>query len=993
MRATTPRTRRTWTALIAAAATATLPGAVLATASPLGQEALALTRSGSAAGSLEAQEATDPPVLLATGSVELQARLDGSSLSAGFTDTSDPEGPVRYGPAEAALHVPAAAETVQPPHHPFPADPGDAVWTLPAAGAEGLPRVALSTRGVDRAEVTGRVGLGLETLSGPGEVAVFVTATGDRPPSAVRWNSRDGLPDVHEYPPDRDERLTWSFSAEGTYCLGVRTTATPGSGAEVTGLDVLTVVVGDVSPGEVRTCGADQPAPEDPVLVLDRGHVDAVYPRLVDDELRLQLRDGTRLHDDEEVMREFDDVVLHAGTASRTTIPEGSVADWLGRPAGDPMWLLPQTSRPDVLWAGWGSDIRWHEEVVLGSLDWRLDHVTGPGNLAMYLSSAARDGAPPVFVSRGGSPNVRMMSVPAHTHANWAFTEEGVYCLTFSASGTLLDGRTVSDRQRLTLAVGDVAAEEVVPCGRSGPAPEREPRESPTEPAGDPVVLGGHTSSELSARFVDGELRLDVRSNRDATDPRYHSPSDVVLHTTESATVPASGFTGFLGEPGERYWRFRSTQGAGWPVLGLDTADVLPDQVDGGTLTWRVHDAGGPGDVAFYAVGRGGTRILDTVGGEHASVRTRAHGTQVREWAFVGAGTYCVDVEVSATRADGRAVSDRQLVTVVAGDADPSAVTPCGRDDDGPPPDTPTPPPSDELVVLDEGHVDVAARVREDELRMAVKDGTTPGVVEWRELEDVLFHANPDSGTTVPDAPAYDFLGGPGDPVWILPQTQLEGVLWPGWNTEEILPDQLAGAVHWRLTAAEGPGAFVLYQDGTFGPNDPVLDSRDALPTGFDVPLGQHAHANWAFTAEGVYCLSFTMSATTPAGGSTSDGGTLAVAVGEVDVTSVPRCGEGDDPGPSPTPPPSTSPPPGPGDPGGTPPPTTTAPSHPGGGGPGGGPGSDGPGGGGPQGGGGGLAWTGTGSALPLAVLGGLLLVLGGLVWWFGRTRSRTPTG
>ncbi|WP_211256651.1 choice-of-anchor M domain-containing protein, partial [Actinoalloteichus caeruleus] len=102
-------------------------------------------------------------------------------------------------------------------------------------------------------------------------------------------------------------------------------------------------------------------------------------------------------------------------------------------------------SRPDVLWAGWGSDIRWHEEVVLGSLDWRLDHVTGPGNLAMYLSSAARDGAPPVFVSRGGSPNVRMMSVPAHTHANWAFTEEGVYCLTFSASGTLLDGRTVSD--------------------------------------------------------------------------------------------------------------------------------------------------------------------------------------------------------------------------------------------------------------------------------------------------------------------------------------------------------------------------------------------------------------------------------------------------------------------------------------------------------------------------------------------------------------------
>uniref|UniRef100_UPI000691481C choice-of-anchor M domain-containing protein n=1 Tax=Actinoalloteichus spitiensis TaxID=252394 RepID=UPI000691481C len=955
MRVTTPRPRRTWTALITAAATATLPGTVLATTSPLHQETPPLTRPAetgpsahpvnTAGAASSTREGAEAPALLSAGSVELQARLDGSSLSAGFTDTSDPGGPVRYGLAEAVLHVPAAARTVQPPHHSFPADPGDPVWTLPAATTDGLPRVALSTRGVDRAEVSGRVGLGLESLTGPGEVGVFVAATGDRPPSVVRWNSRDGLPDVHEYPPDRDERLTWSFSAEGTYCLGVRTTATLGSGAEVTGLDVLTVVVGDVSPDEVRACGEDGPSPQDPVFVLDQGHVDAIYPRLVDGELRIQLRDGSRAHDDEEVMREFDDVVLHANPASRTTIPEGAVAEWLGRPAGDPMWLLPQTSRPDVLWAGWGSDIRWHEEVVFGSLDWRLDHVAGPGNLAMYLSSAARDGAPPVFVSRGDSPNVRMISVPAHTHANWAFTEEGVYCLTFSASGTLLDGRTVSDRQRLTLAVGDVAADQVVPCGRSGPAPEREPRQPPTEPAGDPVVLGGHTSSELSARVVSGDLRLDVRANGDATSPTYHAPSDVVFHTTESASVPESGFTSFLGEPGERYWRFRATQGAGWPVLGLDTADVLPEQVDGGTLSWRVHDAGGPGDVAFYAVGRGGTRILDTVGDDHATVRTRAHGTQVREWAFVGAGTYCLDVEVSAT-VDGRGVSDRQLVTVVAGDVDPSTVTPCGRDDDGPPTDTPAPPPSDDLVVLDEGHVDVAARVLDEELRMAVKDGTTPGVVEWRQLEDVLFHANTDAETAVPDAPAYDFLGEAGDPVWILPQTQLEGVLWPGWNTEEILPDQLAGAVHWQLTAAEGPGAFVLYQDGTFGPNTPVFDSRDALPLGFDVPLGQHAHANWAFTAEGVYCLSFEMSATTPAGAATSDGGTLAVAVGAVDVASVPRCGEGDGSGPEPTPPPGTSPPPGPGGPDTTPPPTTTDPSQPGGDGPGGGPGGGGPGGG-----------------------------------------------
>jgi surface-anchored protein len=46
------------------------------------------------------------------------------------------------------------------------------------------------------------------------------------------------------------------------------------------------------------------------------------------------------------------------------------------------------------------------------------------------------------------------VDVNTHTHANWVFTEPGVYLAQIKLDAELVDGRTVSDTRELRFAVG-----------------------------------------------------------------------------------------------------------------------------------------------------------------------------------------------------------------------------------------------------------------------------------------------------------------------------------------------------------------------------------------------------------------------------------------------------------------------------------------------------------------------------------------------------------
>ena len=179
---------------------------------------------------------------------------------------------------------------------------------------------------------------------------------------------------------------------------------------------------------------------------------------------------------------------------------------------------------------------------------------------------------------------------------------------------------------------------------------------------------------------------------------------------------------------------------------------------------------------------------------------------------------------------------------------------------------TPTVPVDPEPVLLLEGHVDGPGIAFEDGVwDLHVHDHDTESEYS---PDEVVLGVAAGAETTVPGDPDYTFLGAAGDPVWILPESHVEGLLSLGYAAEEIEPGVLEGdEMTLSLHSVEGPGSFHLYDVDGLGDAHVVFDSDDPLPQSLGVDAGAHVHANWAFTAPGTYTVTYEVVGT-PVGGS-----------------------------------------------------------------------------------------------------------------------------
>ncbi|MFI6349133.1 TIGR03773 family transporter-associated surface protein [Streptomyces sp. NPDC050560] len=186
-------------------------------------------------------------------------------------------------------------------------------------------------------------------------------------------------------------------------------------------------------------------------------------------------------------------------------------------------------------------------------------------------------------------------------------------------------------------------------------------------------------------------------------------------------------------------------------------------------------------------------------------------------------------------------------------------------------------------VVLSDGHLDIGPRFDHGTWTVQIRDDTAHPAV-WRNTSDVVMRVRDRARIEVPESEEFGFLGDPGDTVWLLPQTQREGVLWPGWNSQE---PRVAAAVDrevtWQLTGVEGPGRFVLFLNGSFGTPKVLFDGAKKLPQETGIDVDSHVHGNWAFTAPGSYLLRVRMTARTKDGGHEGDERTLRFSVGPQD--------------------------------------------------------------------------------------------------------------
>jgi surface-anchored protein len=408
------------------------------------------------------------------------------------------------------------------------------------------------------------------------------------------------------------------------------------------------------------------------------------------------------------------------------------------------------------------------------------------------------------------------------------------------------------------------------------------------------VVDAGHVDA-VAPRIVDGQFQVQYKDGSAGPDQVvWREPGTVVTHIKPESRAQVPEGYDFIGAPGTDFWYIPETEIEGIVWAGWNTESLDASQVDPNSVRWTLdaitgdeRDSAPPGAMTIFqndSFGAPLPRVFDTNQPLPQTydlvLGTHAHAN----WTFNAEGVYRLQFTVTATSTAGQPLSDTETYTFAVGDVDPSTVDP--GEGTEPPPDPPPPPAGDPAagcVVLDDGHVDaIAPRVLDGRLTTQVKDGTAgPDRVVWREPDAVVLHLVPTARNTIPNNPAYAFLGTAGNPVWLIPQTQIPGIVWAGWNTEALSADTVSGDVTVRLTEVDGPGNVAVFLAGQ-APTV-VFNVADGLPDTLRVPLGTHAHANWGFTAEGVYRLTMTVTATLASGETQTDTDTYTFAVGDVD--------------------------------------------------------------------------------------------------------------
>ncbi|MCX4471371.1 TIGR03773 family transporter-associated surface protein [Micromonospora sp. NBC_01655] len=451
-----------------------------------------------------------------------------------------------------------------------------------------------------------------------------------------------------------------------------------------------------------------------------------------------------------------------------------------------------------------------------------------------------------------------------------------------------------------------------------------------TPAAAEPSVVTA-AGADLVSVALDGDaMSLRFRDAAQvAGDAPGRDPAEVVLGPEGglAGRVPAGKAFAFLGAPGQPLWSL-SAGDTGFPAI--NTTGVRPGAVAGDTLTLTLRAVDGPGTFTAYTLTGLGTAspllgsAPDLTRTAQLPVGTRTGGVV---WAFDTAGEYRIVLTGSATLRSGQKVSADatyrvRVPTISPVKPTPAAPGPATRPDGQPAPRplaapaaapgpeaAPKPaaaaaPPAAKAAattstgtrqVIADGHVDMGPQLSGDSWTIRIKDDRTSPPV-WRNTADVVLHVKDNAKIAVPAG--ADFLGAQGDAVWLLPQSQQSGIVWPGWNTQhESVVSGVKGDVTWTLKGVDGPGRFALFLTGSFGKADVLFDSAKAFPQKLSVPLNTHAHGNWAFSKPGLYRLAVQMSGTTTAGKAVTDTKTLTIAVGDStkpDSGFGPGAGDGD---------------------------------------------------------------------------------------------------
>ena len=183
------------------------------------------------------------------------------------------------------------------------------------------------------------------------------------------------------------------------------------------------------------------------------GHVD-LGPRLIDGQWRAGLRHDA---DGGAVWRDPNQTVLRVSDAAVMTAPDSADYPFLADVAGKPVYVVPQTQNPNVVWLGWNTQDPAVTATIDRGLTMRVGPVSGPGRAWLFLQSGTF-GKPLLLADSAAAPGDVWIDSGTHVHANWAFSAPGTYTATVTFLGTTTTGEAVSASTTLRFAVGDAAS-------------------------------------------------------------------------------------------------------------------------------------------------------------------------------------------------------------------------------------------------------------------------------------------------------------------------------------------------------------------------------------------------------------------------------------------------------------------------------------------------------------------------------------------------------
>jgi surface-anchored protein len=160
-----------------------------------------------------------------------------------------------------------------------------------------------------------------------------------------------------------------------------------------------------------------------------------------------------------------------------------------------------------------------------------------------------------------------------------------------------------------------------------------------------------------------------------------------------------------------------------------------------------------------------------------------------------------------------------------------------------------------QTTVLSTGHTDLALDYDDAGDTWDLHVGSDTTGLEYN-ASNVILQAKSLALTTVPSGTNFSFLGAAGTPIWILPQTQNEELLYLGYGGDGIpLGVFVSDQVTVKLLSLSGPGDFFSYKVDGFGNPTVYFNTRNGITTNdqITVQAGGDAHLNWAFTKAGTY--------------------------------------------------------------------------------------------------------------------------------------------